>query len=288
MGGEQGRWNESTEALMTGIEYPMFKVFPHIKALRMSGFKDEDILDIEDYREDWKKASAVAVNYCCCRRGQWGAKDYPEGYVCICFDRGAEYQTTRGSAKMLTPDQMLEVEENICIPHFDVYTASNMLKQDYVCNCSVEVGGCIWGPTMAIGKLKDGFAPSRYQAVVDPTKCKACGLCVENCNVHASSLKQYPDGTTKAWVDPDICMGCGCCVVNCPNGARKLIQVRPPEFIVSRDSMPSGRYDTPESYLELQKRMLPLKEERKKRDKEMEDKWCAEKGVNRNPHGIKA
>jgi len=52
--------------------------------------------------------------------------------------------------------------------------------------------------------------------------------------------------------------------------------------------MPSGRYDTPESYLELEKRMEPLKQERKKRDKEIEDKWCAEKGVNRNPYGIEA
>jgi ferredoxin len=267
----------------------MFKVYPHIKALYMSGFKDEDILDIEDYREDFKKVNAIATIYCCCRRLSWGAKDYPQGYVCVCFNRGVEYQVERGSAIMRTPDEMLELEENLCIPHWDMYTASNMTaKQDYICNCGVEVGGCIWGGPIATGELRDAFAPSRYQAVVDPLKCKSCRLCVDNCNVHAINLKQYPDGTAKAWVDPDVCMGCGCCVVNCPNGAREMILVRPPEFIIQRDNMPTGRYDTPEKYIEVADLTAGLKEGRRKRDKEMEDKWCAKHRVNRNPYGIQA
>ena len=85
-------------------------------------------------------------------------------------------------------------------------------------------------------------------------------------------MRQYPDGTIKAWVNPDICLGCGCCVVNCPGGARELICVRPPEFIVQSDSIPAGRYEKPETYFELQERMKPLKAARKKSDKEMEDK----------------
>ena len=64
--------------------------------------------------------------------------------------------------------------------------------------------------------------------------------------------------------------------------------MRPPEFIVQRDSMPTGRYDTPETYVEVAARTAGLKEERKKRDKETEDKFCAENGVNRNPYGLKA
>lgn len=56
------------------MEYPLFRIFPHIKALHMSGFKDEDILPSEDYRVDFKDASALAVNYCCCRRARWGLR----------------------------------------------------------------------------------------------------------------------------------------------------------------------------------------------------------------------
>ena len=118
------------------MEYPLFRIFPHIKALHMSGFKDEDILPSEGYRVDFKDASALAVNYCCCRRARWGAKDYEDGYVCICIDRGAEYQVARGSARMMTPNQMIELEDTVFIPEWDMYAASNMLKQDYVCNCS--------------------------------------------------------------------------------------------------------------------------------------------------------
>jgi ferredoxin len=274
---------------MTGIEHPMFKIYPHIKALHMSGFKDEDILDIEDYRKDWKKATAIGTASCTCRRMQWGSTFFPEGQVCVSYGRGAEYQVERGDGIMRTPEGMLELEDNLVIPHWDMYTASNMTdKQDFVCHCGREVGGCIFGGPMKEGRLKDAFAPSRYQAVVDPTKCKTCRLCVDNCNVHAISLKQYPDGKTHAWVDPDICLDCGSCVVNCPHGAKKLICVRPPEFIVRRDSMPAGRYDAPEHYAKVAEKLEALQPARRKREKEMEDKWCAEHGLDRNPYGIKA
>ena len=271
--------------LMTGLEYPMFKIFPHIKALNISGYKDEDILPIEDYREDFKNASSIAVNYCGCRRHSWGAKEYPQGFVCICFDRGAEYQVKRGSAKMLTPGQMLEIEENVCIPEWDMYTASNMLKQDYVCNCSYTVP-CIFERPMEAGQLKDAMTPSRYQAVIDPDECNACGQCVKKCKVKAASMKEYPMETEHAWVNPDTCLGCGCCVVNCPTNAIKLICVRPPNFIVQRDSMPTGRYDTPETYHEMAKRMDSLRAKRRKRDKKLEEEYCAEHGIDRNPHRI--
>ena len=78
--------------------------------------------------------------------------------------------------------------------------------------------------------LAERFAPSCYQAVVDPDKCTGCQTCVTRCNFMAIEIKRYPGAGRqdkfKAWVDPDKCEGCGLCVMTCPAGARTLKQVK--------------------------------------------------------------
>jgi heterodisulfide reductase subunit A len=55
-------------------------------------------------------------------------------------------------------------------------------------------------------------------ALVDPIRCRACGICVEVCEFGAPGLIER-DGQRSSWIDPAICSGCGTCAVHCPSGA---------------------------------------------------------------------
>ncbi len=55
-------------------------------------------------------------------------------------------------------------------------------------------------------------------SVVNPTRCRACGTCVEICEFGAPELIEE-NGHPTSWIDPAICNGCGTCVAHCPSGA---------------------------------------------------------------------
>ena len=59
---------------------------------------------------------------------------------------------------------------------------------------------------------------------IDPTLCTGCGLCAENCAVHA--IVRNEDGTyrcNKTW-----CFACGQCVALCPVGAPSMQSLEEP------------------------------------------------------------
>ena len=56
-------------------------------------------------------------------------------------------------------------------------------------------------------------------AVVDESKCRGCGVCVDTCEFGAPSLKQLEDGRQVSHIDEALCKGCGSCSVNCCNKA---------------------------------------------------------------------
>ena len=57
-------------------------------------------------------------------------------------------------------------------------------------------------------------------ALVDPTNCDGCGLCIEVCPYQAITLVEYQgeDGTPlkTVHIDPVLCKGCGICQGTCP------------------------------------------------------------------------
>lgn len=56
---------------------------------------------------------------------------------------------------------------------------------------------------------------SGNEAVIDPDKCEACGLCAELCRFDAVRVKDKgKEGVY--WIDPLRCEGCKLCVVKCP------------------------------------------------------------------------
>ncbi|MBU1661522.1 MAG: 4Fe-4S binding protein, partial [Chloroflexi bacterium] len=54
-------------------------------------------------------------------------------------------------------------------------------------------------------------------AFVDPSRCRACGTCVEICEFAPELVGGDPQRT--AWIDALICIGCGTCAAHCPSGA---------------------------------------------------------------------
>jgi len=59
---------------------------------------------------------------------------------------------------------------------------------------------------------------SGSKAVIDPDKCTACGICMDNCRFDA--IHHTPAG--KYAVDPYKCEGCKLCHRLCPSGAIKM------------------------------------------------------------------
>ncbi|HIE17006.1 MAG TPA: 4Fe-4S dicluster domain-containing protein, partial [Dehalococcoidia bacterium] len=65
-------------------------------------------------------------------------------------------------------------------------------------------------------------APSGYSAVVDVSKCRACGTCVAVCPYDAREVVDI-DGEKKLRLYTELCMGCGACVSVCPQQAASLM-----------------------------------------------------------------
>ena len=61
-------------------------------------------------------------------------------------------------------------------------------------------------------KCRAGACKAMANIVIDPAKCKGCGLCKRNCPVSAIS----GEPKTPHKIDPSICIKCGTCADKCP------------------------------------------------------------------------
>jgi NADPH-dependent glutamate synthase beta subunit-like oxidoreductase/NAD-dependent dihydropyrimidine dehydrogenase PreA subunit len=55
-------------------------------------------------------------------------------------------------------------------------------------------------------------------AVVDSSRCRACGTCLEVCGFGIPELVEVTFGRVSR-IDPRLCLGCGICAAHCPSGA---------------------------------------------------------------------
>jgi len=73
---------------------------------------------------------------------------------------------------------------------------------------------------------KDNLESEAAISLVDETKCKGCGACIEVCPYEAIELRSEETliekvrfESRKAHINPITCKGCGSCAVTCPLGA---------------------------------------------------------------------
>jgi ferredoxin len=158
-------------------------------------------------------------------------------WTCIVWGRSYEWNNGRGTAKTMTPDEMVlsieKMHEQGLVskaPNSKNFMATRGAAQMF-CQCSPTDCGNPYNPP-EIGPFP-ATSPSRYKMQIkSTTDCKACQACVKMCVFHAAQLKYNPElNTWKAWVDPNLCMGCGNCALVCPIKNRGLVLARDADHV---------------------------------------------------------
>ncbi len=225
-------WHKAMGPEMTdlSLESPAIRTLPNPRAI-------EDVpgvLPCEDLGEILKAQDIIAVHRCSCRRlfphRQCGTPDE----ICVTISRTAQYNIDRGVARRLTAEEalrLLEEVEKYPVIHTtpNQKEAAQVICTDHWCCCE------LFGPNFKNDQstVRMIIAKSRFEAVVDATKCVGgCTICAEMCQFGCPGIKYYPElGDERIHIDTEKCMGCGCCVVNCPSQALSLKLVRPPQHI---------------------------------------------------------
>jgi ferredoxin/biotin operon repressor len=212
---------------------PTGRIIPRWKSI-----KDvEGVLPFEDVREILKAHSPVAVVHCACKRVNSNRECGIPDECCIIFGRTAEFNIRdRKCARELTYDEALELVDKM--DKYPVIHLTTNVRDVSLLLCNCHADCCdVLKPYVEGGMVDISFqkthAPSRFVAVVDPAKCRACKVCAtKRCQFGAAQMKYYPEfGGERAFVDADKCMGCGSCVLTCPSEARTMKLVRPPEHV---------------------------------------------------------
>lgn len=184
----------------------------------------------EDIREIIREARTLAVVPCVCRR-QTGNRCGRAIDVCLNLDEAAEYAINRGTGRRLSPEEALsvvDIAENDGLVH---RLFNRRGRYGIVCNCCND--DCVdLLAFIKVGRLHEGDAKSRFEAVVDRDICNGCQICLERCYYDAIQMVELPtDKEPRAAIDPEKCFGCGSCVIKCPQEAISLKLIRPEEHV---------------------------------------------------------
>jgi Pyruvate/2-oxoacid:ferredoxin oxidoreductase delta subunit len=137
---------------------------------------------------------------------------------CLAFGETAAMCLQRGMGREVTRDETLAILERNEGDGL-VLQPSNTQRAEFLCSCC----GCCCG-MLGVQKMLPrpvDFWTSNFYAELDGPACRACGTCVERCQVGAVS----PAGPGEAAVvNLDRCIGCGLCVPTCPAGALRLVR----------------------------------------------------------------
>lgn len=218
------------------MERPRSRIVPAYKSIQDLA----DVLPCEDFRELLRAQELISVAPCACRYRTTAVGEpcehtkEQEQWHCIQFGRGAEYVTLRGSGKMLSLDEALELCDKVETDGLLHMWSNNTKMTGAFASCQCCRDCCQNYVAMDQANLSIGMTweKSRYQAYVNLDDCTGCQDCVERCQFDAIEMERAEDSKRlKAVIDAEKCFGCGVCVIGCEPGAIKMKAVRPPEHI---------------------------------------------------------
>ena len=235
-------WNQKTG-------HPVHRVYPsRLAILANPKIKKEQLLWHEDMEQLFRKADVIAAGPCGCRVG--GGMGLRPGQViddntksmkcdhpmwnCFQFRKDlAEFNIKRGgSLKIYSVEQALEKSdeaERAGLIHEGPTNSATM--PGVICSCGADCCGMLI-VSLASGKIRELYTPSRFQPTVDQGLCNGCQTCVQRCPFDAMKMVKVPNSKKmKAELIAEACMGCGVCVVGCEQKALTFELIRPPEHI---------------------------------------------------------
>ena len=156
-----------------------------------------------DYDEVYRlveSATAISVGPCSCRRSRRLMGEgcgHLEEDMCIYLNENAQAYIKTGKHRAITKEEAYEIlkraEDNGLVHEVDQTLGFNEAP-GAICNCC----GCsCYSLRIANMFRKPDGIRSNYKAVIDRSKCVACGSCVENCQTNALKL-----GTKLCEVNP--------------------------------------------------------------------------------------
>ncbi len=88
---------------------------------------------------------------------------------------------------------------------------------------------------------KSLFEANAVISVVDESKCRGCGECVEVCEFGAPELVQDENGRYHSKINEALCKGCGACAANCCNNAIITKHFKNEQIVTMIESAVEGR-----------------------------------------------
>lgn len=235
---EEGEWQCISTLRSHNENQPVQRrILPAWKALAASKDKDQ-IQPWEDQRIIAMSADLAVEIPCPCRehiKGIGSECNRTKLSACLVFNNEAEYYLSKGIGRKISPHELLSIMEQASLDGLaGSYENSRSVKAStlcYCCDCCCH----LW-VAMKQHDIPDkyrGWAKSRWQPVMDQSRCNGCSgqsLCVNRCAWHAITLKEV-NGKQVPSIDIDLCWGCGSCVLWCKRKAINLKCVRTVDWV---------------------------------------------------------
>lgn len=215
---------------ISGIDTKMMRTLVYESIIPLA--VDTEVLSYERASEIIRQSGGGAISMCACRHkaSHLGkACDAPMD-VCTSLGEAAEWIIRRGLGRPATVDELLNVLKETQERGL-VHLCDNVLNQPtYICHCC---GCCCQVLTSIRTKEVSATQPSNFFPSIESENCINCGICVDQCPLHALIMTDLGEGNEVPVVKDQVCIGCGVCASSCPTESmtmsrRSLLSV-PPE-----------------------------------------------------------